>query len=105
MVGLRSAIRHRSLSLRARRHCHPTSVPSGLAQRGPHGLFTWVVKPDNTVEPRPIQTGSTAGDRTIVVSGVQDGERVVIGGQYKLQTNAPVSVTAPPTAATPDHAS
>ena len=70
-------------------------------QRGPHGLFTWVVKPDNTVEPRPIQTGTTTGNDTIVTSGLNDGERVVTDGQYKLQTNAPVTITTTPTAAAP----
>jgi multidrug efflux system membrane fusion protein len=74
-------------------------VPSVAVQRGPHGLFTWVVKPDNTVEPRPIETGTTADGRTIITSGVADGERVVTDGQYKLQTNAPVTITAPGTAA------
>ena len=71
-------------------------IPPLAVQRGPHGLFTWVVKPDNTVEPRPIKTSTTTGDRTIVTSGVDDGERVVTDGQYKLQTNAPVTITTPP---------
>ena len=34
-------------------------IPPVAVQRGPHGLFTWVLKPDNTVEPRPIATGTT----------------------------------------------
>ena len=75
-------------------------IPPVAVQRGPHGLFTWVVKPDNTVEPRPIATGTTTGDRTIITSGVDDGERVVTDGQYKLQTNSPVSITAPRSTAT-----
>ena len=33
------------------------------------GLFTWVVKPDNTVEARPIKTSPTTGDMTIVTAG------------------------------------
>jgi multidrug efflux system membrane fusion protein len=71
-------------------------VISPLAvQRGPHGLFTWVVKADNTVEARPIATDTTTADRTIVTSGVNDGDRVVINGQYKLQINSPVTITAP----------
>ena len=41
-------------------------IPPVAVQRGPHGLFAWIVKPDNTVEPRPIQIGATTGDRTIV---------------------------------------
>ncbi len=79
-------------------------IPPIAVQRGPNGLFTWVVKPDNTVEPRPIQTSTTTGDRTIVTSGVNDGERVVTDGQYKLQTNSPVTVTAPRSTAKPGNA-
>ncbi len=80
-------------------------IPPVAVQRGPHGLFTWVLKPDNTVEPRPIQTGTTSGDRTIVTSGVTDGDRVVTDGQYKLQANVPVTITTKPTASTQDGAS
>jgi multidrug efflux system membrane fusion protein len=74
-------------------------VPPLAVQRGPHGLFAWVVKQDDTVEPRPIQTGATSGDRTIITSGLNDGDRVVTDGQYKLQANAPVTITAPAAAA------
>jgi len=80
-------------------------IPRFAVQRGPQGLFTWVVKSDDTVEPRPIQTGTTAGDRTIVTSGLNDGERVVTAGQYKLQTNSPVTITAPRSAETQGGAS
>ena len=80
-------------------------IPPLAVQRGPHGLFTWVVKADGTVEPRPIQTSTTTGDRTIVTSGVNDGERVVTDGQYKLQTNAPVTITPPRSTATQGDAS
>ena len=74
-------------------------IPPLAVQRGPKGLFTWVVKADKTVEPRPIKTSTTSGDRTIVVSGLQVGERVVTDGQYKLQTGASVVVVEPRTAA------
>jgi len=74
-------------------------IPPFAVQRGPKGLFAWVVKTDNTVEPRPIKTGTTTGDRTIVVSGLEAGERVVTDGQYKLQTGAAVVVSEPHTLA------
>jgi membrane fusion protein, multidrug efflux system len=70
-------------------------IPSTAVQRGPHGLFTWVVKTDNTVEPRSITTATATDNTTIVTSGLNDGERVVTDGQYKLQTNAPVSIVNP----------
>jgi multidrug efflux system membrane fusion protein len=73
-------------------------IPASAIQRGPSGLFTWVVKPDDTVETRPIKVGPTTGEVTVITSGVSDGERVVTGGQYKLQPNAPVIVSTQPAA-------
>jgi multidrug efflux system membrane fusion protein len=70
-------------------------VPNTAVQRGPKGLFTWIVKADNTVEPRPIETSVATGDLTVVTSGVNDGERIVTGGQYKLQNNSSVNAAAP----------
>ena len=72
------------------------AVPSSAVQRGPQGLFTWVVTADNTAVPRPIEVGPTAGDLTIITSGLAAGDRVVTDGQYKLQRDAPVTVSAPP---------
>ena len=74
-------------------------IPPLAVQRGPHGLFTWVVKPDNTVEPRPIKTAPPPATTPSSPPGVNDGERVVTDGQYKLQTNAPVTITTPAAAA------
>ena len=76
-------------------------VPPLAVQRGPRGLFTWVVNADNTVEPRPIEISATSGDRTIVAAGIADGDRVVTDGQYKLQAHSPVSITAPNKSAGP----
>ena len=70
-------------------------IPSLAVQRGPNGLFAWVVKTDNTVEALPIKTGTTTGNRTIVISGLQVGQRVVTDGQYKLQKGASVVVVDP----------
>jgi multidrug efflux system membrane fusion protein len=75
------------------------AVPSIAVQRGPQGLFAWVVTANDTAAVRPIQTGPTSGDLTIITSGVNEGDRVVTGGQYKLQPNAPVSVIVPASAA------
>lgn len=75
-------------------------IPPTAVQRGPNGLFAWVITEKNIAEPRPIQTGTVTKDRTVVVSGLQDGERVVTDGQYKLQTNSPVTITAPRSTAT-----
>lgn len=70
-------------------------IPSTAVQRGPQGLFAWIVTPKGTAEPRPIKTGPTSGDLTVITSGVSDGERIVTDGQYKLKRNAPVTVVSP----------
>jgi multidrug efflux system membrane fusion protein len=68
-------------------------VPNTAVQRGPKGQFVWALTDKNTAVSKPIQTGPTTGDITIVESGVSVGDRVVTGGQYKLRANAPVTIT------------
>jgi multidrug efflux system membrane fusion protein len=75
------------------------AVPSVAVQRGPQGLFAWVVSADNIAVAHQIQVGPTDGDTIIITSGLNEGDRVVTDGQYKLQTNAPVTVAAPTAAA------
>ncbi len=73
-------------------------VPPTAVQRGPQGLFTWVITGNNTAEPRSIEVGTTTKDLAVISSGLRDGERVVTGGQYKLKQGAPVTFTLPPVA-------
>ena len=73
-------------------------VPSAAVQRGPRGLFVWTVTAKNLAEPRPIEVGPTYEGLTVVASGLSGGEQIVTDGQYKLQRDAPVTVTSPPMA-------
>jgi membrane fusion protein, multidrug efflux system len=66
------------------------TIPPTAVQRGPQGLYTWVVKPDNTAEQRPIETAPIDNDTTIVTKGLTVGERVVVNGQYRLQAGTRV---------------
>ena len=70
-------------------------IPSSAVQRGPQGLFTWVVTKNDTVELRPIEVDPASNELTVVRSGLKEGERVVTAGQYKLKREAPVTITAP----------
>jgi membrane fusion protein, multidrug efflux system len=70
-------------------------VPSAAIQRGPRGLFAWTVTANNTAEPRNIEIGASTGDVTVVTTGLNEGDRVVTDGQYKLARNAPVIFTPP----------
>ena len=70
-------------------------VPLIAVQRGPQGPFAWVVTSNNTAEPRPIEIGPSTKDLTVITSGLNDGERVVTGGHYKLKRGVPVTVSSP----------
>jgi multidrug efflux system membrane fusion protein len=73
-------------------------VPTSAVQRGPNGLLAWVVRANNTVQAKPIETGPTVGDLTVVNSGLSDGERVVTGGHYKLRPDGAVTFSPQPIA-------
>ena len=66
------------------------TIPAAAAQRGPDGIFTYVVKADSTVEARPLQTGTETSSFMVVNSGLKSGERVVISNQYRLQPGTQV---------------
>lgn len=67
-------------------------MPTAAIQRGPDGLFTYVVRSDSTVEARPVQVTGESGDTTIVTSGLREGERVVTSNQYRLTPGTRVKV-------------
>jgi multidrug efflux system membrane fusion protein len=67
-------------------------VPSNAVQRGPNGLFAWIVTAGDTAALRPIEVGPATDDLTIITSGLNEGDRVVTDGQYKLMTDAPVAI-------------
>jgi membrane fusion protein, multidrug efflux system len=69
------------------------TVPSAAIQRGPSGVFVYVVKPDETVEMRQIQVGEDVEGKTLVTAGLQAGERVTTSNEYRLQPGTKVSYT------------
>ena len=66
------------------------TIPSAAVQRGPTGVFTYVVKADSTVEVRALQIGTESGALTVVSQGIRDGEVVVTSNQYRLQPGAQI---------------
>jgi multidrug efflux system membrane fusion protein len=69
------------------------TVPSAAVQMGPNGSFVYVVKPDNTVEARPIVVTQTENNMSLVASGLKLGEMVVTVGQSRLAPGATVVVS------------
>src|SRR5580658_1753766 len=77
------------------------TIPPVAVQRGPNGLYTWVVKSDNTVDQRVIETTPVNNDVTIVTKGIAAGEQVVVNGQFRLDVGTRVN-TKTQTADGPD---
>jgi multidrug efflux system membrane fusion protein len=67
-------------------------VPSQAVQVGQTGQFIYVVKADGTVEMRPVETGITFKNETVVQSGLKADETVVTDGQLRLAPGAKVTV-------------
>jgi multidrug efflux system membrane fusion protein len=59
-------------------------MPSTALQAGQQGQYVFVVKPDFTVESRPVVVARTFGDLAVVAQGVKPGEKVVTDGQLNL---------------------
>ncbi len=60
------------------------TVPSEAVQPGQKGQMIYVVKADQTVEPRIVTVGATHGGSVTVEKGVAPGETVVTDGQLRL---------------------
>jgi multidrug efflux system membrane fusion protein len=68
-----------------------TVVPTAAILRGPQGTFVYAVKPDQTVEARPVTVSLAQGDITAVESGLSPGDTVVTDGQDKLQNGSKIA--------------
>jgi multidrug efflux system membrane fusion protein len=67
-------------------------IPSQAIQTGQMGLYVFVIKPDLTVELRPVVSNMTIEEETVVEKGLQPGERVVTDGQMQLYPGAAVNI-------------
>jgi len=72
-----------------------TVIPAVAVQRGPQGTFVFTVKPDKTVEVRPIAVSLTQNNISSIASGIAAGDLVVVDGQDKLQAGSHVEPRAP----------
>ena len=70
-------------------------IPLVAVQRGPQGVFVYVVKEGETVEVRPVTLGLTEGDMMSIEQGLKEGESVVVDGADKLQSGSRVRITDP----------
>jgi membrane fusion protein, multidrug efflux system len=73
-------------------------VPNDAVERGPNGLYAFVVGDGNKIEVHNIKVGQQGATQSVVLEGVSPGQKVVVAGQYRLQED---SVVAPSQADVP----
>jgi multidrug efflux system membrane fusion protein len=71
-------------------HRDALTIPATAVQSGADGPYVFVVKGNGTADLRRVEVAATEMDRSVIAHGLAAGERVVIEGQYKLESGTPV---------------
>ncbi len=69
-------------------------APTGAVQNGQQGTYAYVVRPDRTVESRPVTVARSAADGLVIAKGLTAGETVVVDGQLRLSPGVKIEVVA-----------
>ncbi|HEX6213814.1 MAG TPA: efflux RND transporter periplasmic adaptor subunit [Vicinamibacterales bacterium] len=67
-------------------------VPSLAVQTGPEGSYVYLVKPDQTVDMRPVTIARVVGADTVIKDGLAPGDTVVTDGHLRLVPGSRISV-------------
>jgi multidrug efflux system membrane fusion protein len=70
-------------------------VPTVAVQAGQQGAYVFAVKPDQTVEMRPVTVARVRGAESVIAAGVTPGEIVVTDGHLRLVPGGRISVKQP----------
>ena len=59
-------------------------VPDAAVQHGQNGAYVFVVRPDSTVEMRPVVVDRSVAGASVITSGLAAGDVAVVEGQLRL---------------------
>lgn len=68
------------------------TIPANALQRGPDGLFAYVIGADSKVEARTLKVGYNDEQVAVIEGGLTAGERVATSNFYRLQPGALVHI-------------
>ena len=68
------------------------AVPDTAVQRGPNGLFAFVVGADGNAQLRNLEVGPIQDGWAVVTRGLESGERVVTSGHYRVEPGKAVAI-------------
>jgi len=75
-------------------HKQALTIPASALQRGPDGMFAYVIDANSTVSVRPLKVTLLDENTVIIDSGLKASERVVTSNIYRLEPGALVRVNA-----------
>jgi membrane fusion protein (multidrug efflux system) len=67
-------------------------IPFNALQRDAQGEYIFIVDSVNNAVKKRIQSGSHFGERVEIISGIEEGQRVVTKGYYDLPSGAAVEI-------------
>ncbi len=76
-------------------------VPDDAVQRGPEGLYVFLVGDSSKVSMQPITVSHSDDGQSVVERGLMPGQKVVVAGQYRLQPGTVVQASEAPPAKAP----
>jgi len=65
-------------------------IPQRAVQQGPMGSFVYVVDEEEKAQIRPVRASMWHGKEWLIESGLQQGERVVVEGFFRILPGVPV---------------
>jgi membrane fusion protein, multidrug efflux system len=68
-----------------------TVVPDDAIQHSTNGLYAYAVNADNKAELRKVKVSQSIDGRSVVDEGLNPGEQVITGGQFKVQPGSLVT--------------
>lgn len=68
------------------------TIPAAALQRGPDGMFVYIVRPDSTVALQPVTVANNSETIAVVTQGLEAGQQVVTSNAFRLQPGTLVRV-------------
>jgi membrane fusion protein, multidrug efflux system len=68
-----------------------TVAPDEAVQHSTNGLYAYSVNQDNKAELHKVKVGQSIDGRTVIDEGLTPGQRVIVGGQFKVQPGSIVT--------------
>ena len=82
---------------------HGPVVPESALQSGPNGSYAFIVRPDSTVEIRPVRISASRDGEALIERGLTAGDTIVVDGHYKRRPGARIVASAMPAVPAREH--